>query len=127
MEYLTAVPADPFLYHRLYVRWLDSFDPAVKQVPWQSYPGHVACGVDIPEDLPDQWTAPATVEHQATQKMDLLRRSASMLADKNFPIHLLRKHYLRLIWWAWKLRFRDYSYALEAALAYHQYWKKSGL
>lgn len=127
MEYLTAAPVDPFLYHRLYVHWLDSFGPAVKQVPWQSYPGHVACSVDIPEDLPDQWTAPTTIEHQATQKTDLLTRSANMLADKDFPTQLLRKNYLHITWWAWKLKVRDYSYALEAALAYYQIWKHSRL
>jgi asparagine synthase (glutamine-hydrolysing) len=127
MEYLTAAPAEPFLYHRLYVEWLDCFDRTVKNIPWQAYPGHVACSVDIPEDLPDQWTAPATIEHQEKKKMELLTQSALMLADKNFPTHLLRKHYLRLTLWAWKLKLRDYSYALKAALAYYQYWKNSGL
>lgn len=127
MEYLTAAPVEPFLYHHLYVEWLNSFDPAVKEIPWQSYPGHIACSGDIPEDLPDQWTAPATTEHQAAQKMDLLTRSATMLADKNFPTQLLRKNYLHLTRWAWKLKVRDYSYVLEAALAYYQFWKNSGL
>jgi asparagine synthase (glutamine-hydrolysing) len=127
MEFLSAAPVEPFLYHRLYVRWLDYFDRPVKKVPWQAYPGHVACGVEIPEDLPDQWTAPATIEHQEAQKIDLLTQSAVMLADKNFPTHILRKHYLRLTLWAWKLKVRDYSYALKAALAYYHYWKYSGL
>ena len=126
MEYLTATPVEPFLYHQLYVRWMGFFDPAVKQIPWQAYPGHVASSV-IPEGLPDQWTAPATVEHQAAQKIDLLIQTDTMLADKNFPIHLLRRRYLHLMQWAWKLKIRDYGYALKAALNFYQYWKNSGV
>lgn len=123
LEYLTSIAVDACLYHQLYVKWLALFDPAVRQVPWQAYPGHVPSIVQIPDDLPDQWNAPASRSHSLALKRDLLARSAVMLADKDFPSHVLRKPHLRLMWWALKLNLGDYGYALKAALTYYQYWK----
>lgn len=126
LEYLTSIAVDPCLYHQLYVKWLALFDPAVSQVPWQAYPGHVPSTAPIPDDLPDQWNASASRVHQTALDNDLLERSRAMLADENFPKNLLRKTVLRLMRWAWQLRLGDYSYALRAALSYFNYWKISG-
>lgn len=122
LEHMTAVAARPCLYHQFYVKWLSFFDPAVLDVPWQAYPGHVPSPVPIPENLPDQWTAPPSPSHERAARNDLLQRSAAMLSANDFPSPLLDKSQLRLIWWATKLRLGDYSYALRAALTYYQYW-----
>lgn len=124
--YLTAIDVDPCLYHQLYVKWLSLYDPAVQEVPWQAYPGHVPSPVQIPDDLPDQWNAPASTAHQSALERDLLERSAVMLSDPDFPRPVLRKSYLQLMRWAWKLRLGNYGYALKAALAYYHYWKIAG-
>ncbi len=126
LEYLTAIAVDPCLYHKLYVKWLALFDPAVCAVPWQAYPGHVPSPIPIPADLPDQWNAPATTEHRKTQDQDLVNRSAAMLADAEFPSQILRKGYLRLMRWAWQFGFGDYGYAMKVALTFHRYSKVSG-
>jgi len=126
LEYLTAIPVDPCLYHGLYVKWLALFDSAVREVPWQAYPGHVPSPVPIPPGLPDQWNAPASGAHQQAVKQDLLDRSGAMLADPNFPSHVLRRGTLQLMRWAWKLHLGDYGYAMKVALAYYQYWQKAG-
>ena len=49
-----------------------------------------------------------------------------MLSDADFPRPVLRKSYLQLMWWAWKLRLGKYGYALKTALAYYHYWKMAG-
>jgi len=126
LEYLTSIAVDPCLYHQLYVKWLALFDPAVREVPWQAYPGHVPSLVPIPDDLPDQWNAPASRTHQAALDRDLLDRSAAMLSDADFPRRVLRKAVLRLMRWAWKLKLGNYGYALKAALSYYNYWKIAG-
>ena len=46
-----------------------------------------------------------------------------MLSDGRFPHPVLRKSYLRLMWWAWKLKLGNYAYALKIALKYHHYWR----
>ena len=126
LEYLTSIAVDPCLYHQLYVKWLALFDPAVLAVPWQAYPGHVPSSIPIPDDLPDQWNAPASDTHQSARDRDLLEQSAVMLSDADFPHRVLRKTFLRLMRWAWQLKLGNYGYALKAALSYYSYWKIAG-
>ena len=126
LEYLMSIPVDPCLYHAFYVKWLSFFEPAVREVPWQAYPGHVPCPVSIPDDLPDQWTTPASKAHQGVLQRDLLDRSDAMLRDANFPSLVLRKGALQVMRLAWKLGFGNYDYALKAALAYYRYWNIAG-
>ena len=126
LEWITSLPARACLYHGFYVRWLSRFHPAVAAVPWQAYPGHLASSAAIPADLPDQWTASASVAQQVAERDALLRRSAAMLAAGDFPRALLRRPYLGLAHWATKLGLRDYGYALKAALTYYDYWHATG-
>ena len=126
LEYLTALPVDPCLYHQFYVRWLSLFDHAVRAVPWQTYPGHVPSPIPIPDGLPDQWNAPASAVHRMAQDRELMARSAALLSCGNFPDRVLRKVNLQVMRWAWKLRLGNYSYALKAALAYYHYWNIAG-
>ena len=126
LEYLTALPVDPCLYHQFYVKWLSLFDPAVCAVPWQTYPGHIPSPVPIPDDLPDQWNAPASAAHRRTLERELMARSAAMLSCENFPGRVLKKMNLQVMRWAWKLRLGNYGYAMKAALAYYHYWNIAG-
>lgn len=126
LEYLTALPVDSCLYHQFYVKWLSLFDPAVRAVAWQTYPGHVPSPVPIAADLPDQWNAPASAGHRLTLERELMAQSTAMLSCENFPGCLLKKMNLQVMQWACKLRLGDYSYALKAALAYHHYWNMAG-
>lgn len=126
LECITAMPVEPCLYHQFYVKWLALFDPAVREVPWQAYPGHVPSPIPIPDNLLDQWNAPASSAHRLTIERDLLARSATMLSDVNLPKRVLRKSYLRLMRWAWKLKLGNYGYAMKTALTYYHYWKIAG-
>lgn len=126
LEYLTAIPVDPCLYHQLYVKWLSLFDPTVVEVAWQAYPGHVPSPVPVPAGLPDQWNAPASASHRKGLDRELRERSAAMLSDPDFPIQVLRRTRLQLMSLAWKLKLGNYDYALKSALTYYRYWKASG-
>ena len=126
LEYVTALPIEPCLYHRFYVKWLAFFSPEVVTVPWQAYPGHVPSPVPIRDGLPDQWTAEPSGSHDLAVKASLLANSAAMLSDAGFPGDILRKSYLRLLRWVWKLDLGDYGYALTAGLTYYRYWKVAG-
>jgi hypothetical protein len=52
---IAAVNIDHFIGHKLYVEWLRMFQPAVYEVPWQAYPGHVESLVAAPVGLVYQW------------------------------------------------------------------------
>ena len=127
LEYLTSIAVEPCLYHRFYVKWLSLFDPAVREVPWQAYPGHVPSIVPVPDDLPDQWSGQASSGYQsASAHHEVIVRSTAMLADPAFPDVILRRNYLRLMLFATRYKFGNYEYALKAALEYYDYWKKTG-
>jgi hypothetical protein len=125
VEYITSIPIDACLYHNFYVRWLSHFDHAVLEVPWQAYPGHKQSPVPIPANLLDQWTASESESHRLAIKADLLNRSRVMLSSAGFPRPILRKTHLRLMHLAWKFNVANYGYALNAALTYDRFWKKS--
>lgn len=123
LEYLTGLAVEPCLYHRFYVRWLSFFDAAVREVPWQAYPGHAPSIVPVPDDLPDQWSGGASSAYRSDSGNDLVKRAEVMLSAPDFPSRVLRKSSLRLLLWAKKLGFGDYSYALKAGLAYYDCMK----
>lgn len=123
MEYLTALPADPFLYHGFYCRWLSLFDKSVLEVPWQAYPGHVPSPVPVPKDMPDQWSTPASTVQQQRLRQELDMRVRSMLSDASFPSAVLNRPVLWVMHLAWRLGLANYDYALKAALVYGRYAK----
>jgi hypothetical protein len=126
LEYITSLNVEPCLYHKFYVDWMSFFDPAVREVPWQAYPGHARSPVPIPADLPDQWNMENPKEQRQAVQRELLERSGAMLADPNFPRCVLRKSHLHLMRWAWRLKIGNYSYALKTALTYYHYWTMAG-
>jgi hypothetical protein len=126
LEHVVALDVEQCLYHRFYVKWMALLGPAVSEVPWQAYPGHVPCPVASEDGLPDQWSAPLPVAHLDGRRADLLRRGAEMLSDRHFPHAVLRRGHLRLMHWIWKLNLGDYGYALKAALTYYHYWRLTG-
>jgi hypothetical protein len=57
-EVLTAacqLPLDFCLRHHMYHQWLRTFSEPAYTIPWQSYPGHEACPVKVPDGLMSQF------------------------------------------------------------------------
>jgi hypothetical protein len=53
-----------------------------------------------------------------------LQQAVQMLRASDFPKPLLRRHYLRLATWLYRLRLRDVGYAIRAGHHYYEYWAK---
>ena len=121
-----AVPLDLCLYHRFYTRWLALFQPAVTQVPWQTYPGREPCPLPIPEGLAYQWNPKHFAPRYAAERKSLLRRSTELIHPQRFPRRIVSGTHFGLAWLACRLGLADYSYVLEAALTYHRYWTRAG-
>jgi len=126
LEHVVALDIEPCLYHRFYVKWMSLFDPAVTEIPWQAYPGHVPSPALAGQDLPDQWVAALPEAQVASTRADLMRRAREMLSDRNFPQVVLRRSHLRLMYGIWRANLANYGYAIKAALTYYHYWRMTG-
>lgn len=56
LEKTYSTPIREMLYHRVYCKWFDFFPASSRCVPWQTYPEHIPCPVELPEGLSNQWS-----------------------------------------------------------------------
>jgi asparagine synthase (glutamine-hydrolysing) len=120
LQTILSTPVDFYLGHKLYNKWLNQFPAPVKSVPWQSYPGHEPCCLEIPEGLIYQWDS---YEPTRKAKNKLLRDATRFLLTKDFPDALLNRRYLlltSLIHWT---GLRNYKYVMNAADQFYKYWR----
>ncbi len=126
LEAIVAMPIDICLRHRLYVKWLSLFPPAVTSVPWQAYPGHQPCPVPVAEKLAYQWAD----KYQSAERSSQLRRESreaiTMIKSPDFPAEVLSRGNLRLAAVIHRTGFRNYQYLLGPAATYHFFWQKCG-
>jgi asparagine synthetase B (glutamine-hydrolysing) len=109
------VPVDNCLEHRFYTAWIAEFQPAVSEVPWQSYPGHVPCPVAGDENLSDQWDRQFRKGEQKAAAARLHGEARAILSSKHFPTRILHRPNLRLAYLVHRSGVRDYGYLIEAA------------
>lgn len=126
LEAVIATPLDWCLRHKLYVKWLSLFPPAVTEVPWQAYPGHEPCPLSIPASLVYQWDENHQANESVARKRRVLRNASEVLQSAHFPDQILIKRNLRLAAWIHSTGWRDYQYAIEAAETYYKYAKNCG-
>jgi asparagine synthase (glutamine-hydrolysing) len=126
LESVIATPLDLCLRHKLYVKLLTLFAPAVTAVPWQAYPGHEPCPLPIPEQLAYQWDENYQAKENVARKRRVLRQASELLRSVHFPHQILSKRNLRLAALLHSTGWRDYQYAIEAAETYYKYAKNCG-
>jgi hypothetical protein len=124
VESVLRVPIDFCLGHKLYMQWLRYFPEVVLSMPWQAYPGHEPCPLPTPSGVAYQWGEEVSRMRLAAERRDLLRQGAQMLGSSNFPKPLLRRHFLRLATWLYRLRLGDVGYVIRVAHRYCEYWSK---
>ena len=122
IETMMSLPPDWAVEHRFYNEWLKEFPPAVTAVPWQFYPGHAPCPLPLPK-LADQWNKATSLRVARSKKHETLEATGRALAD--FPKGLLDRNRFRIAMLLYRTDIRDYKYLLNAALAYHRYWRNS--
>lgn len=93
-RFLRAVlkcPDMALLQHRFYLKFFEHLPPIARAIPWQTYPGHVACPIPIPDGYEYQW---GQYRHRRGD-IDKLRRSAQRLlracTGNAFPSAILRR------------------------------------
>jgi asparagine synthase (glutamine-hydrolysing) len=127
LESVLATPLDLCLGHRFYVRWLSQFTPQVTAVPWQAYPEHEPCPVQLrSSDLGYQWDSKYQKQEGAPERRQSWRRAINLLRSGEFPNNILNARYLRLAALIHLAGWRDFDYAFGAAQTYCDYAKKCG-
>lgn len=120
---IIAAPVRPFLRHKLYTEWLSFFPPAVSQVPWQAYPGHVAPPVPIPPNLDYQWSGrKRSISRNA--KLKALRVLRHCLSDK-FPSAVLSRPIVAAAAAVTACGMLDREYLLDMAIKFVEPWANS--
>src|SRR5215831_577044 len=112
---------DWLLEHKFYNQLLPKFGADVTSVPWQSYPGHEACSLPIPEQLVYQWNDDHLAREHGAKRTRMVKRASQLLSTVDFPSLILDRRKLRLAAWIHATGWRDYQYAIEAAETYSRY------
>jgi asparagine synthetase B (glutamine-hydrolysing) len=120
---VVSVPLDERLEHRFYSRWFEQFDPVLRSVAWQAYPGHDPCPVPPPAGLSYQWDQSVDYEERTANTRALLTRARRLITSSDFPGPILSRPHVAAAAALHGARLRNYDYALEAAAVCHQYWR----
>lgn len=124
VEFIVSIPVDLCIEHKLYVKWLGLFPNSVREVAWQSYPGHEPCPLPVPDGFSYQWDEAYQAEQRSSLKHSLIDKAKTMLRAKNFPAEILSKRNIRLAVLAHRTGIRDYGYVIETAAIFYGYWVK---
>jgi hypothetical protein len=111
LEFVMSIPLDYRLEHRFYTNWFGAFPAAVREVPWQTYPGHVPCPLAIPEGLKYQWHLPPPGR---MARLAAALEGVGLLLSRDAITPMSRARLAAAILMHLGGR-RDYTYALEAA------------
>lgn len=128
-DFLTTVmqvPLDLCLQHKFYNKWLKLFSKPVWSVAWQSYPGHEQCPIVIDRQVAFQWNLESFKDWNRTRRKDRITKAALMLRDRTFPESVIRRWYVRTATLIHQTGLRDYSYVIDAASTYQNYWRICG-
>ncbi len=123
---IASIPIDLCLRHKLYVKWLSHFPPAVIAIPWQVYPGHQPCPVPVPDGFDYQWADKYQSAEHSAQKRRVMKQASEMLSAADFPKEILNRANLRLARLVHATGLRNYQYMIGPAHTYHVYWQKCG-
>jgi asparagine synthase (glutamine-hydrolysing) len=127
-EFLSAVyqvPTQECILHRFYNRWLRCFQEPVWNTPWQSYPGHVPCPIEVPIGLGYQFDQTFSPEWNRMIQQRRLKRARAMLASDRFPADLISKPILYLAALLCQMGSERLNYAIDKGYEYFRYAEKT--
>jgi hypothetical protein len=104
---------------------LDHFPSVMVSTPWQTYPGHVACPLPLPQGLSYQW-ARKPGKKTWLARGSLARKTALALLGSGAAIDLVDRGTLSLAVVAHGLGLRDTSHLLRAYLAINRTLRDTG-
>lgn len=111
------IPLHDTLRHRLYYRWLETFELPVGRIPWQAYPGSDPCPIPLPHGLRNQWAGGwFSPKELAAQRKKEWARFADELRSPFFPAHTLSRRNLWIALALGRLGVHRHQYLLQGAM-----------
>lgn len=115
LEFIYGLPIEYRNNHRFYSDWFNAFPPTTRAVPWQTYPGHVPCPLQIPQQLTYQWrTTSASLTARLAKRLRY-GAHALRLATLKPDLGPVSRSRLAMIGAVQLLGLRDYAYVVKAA------------
>ena len=122
LELMIAIPMEDGLYHKFYYDMIHSFPGILRSVPWQAYPGHLACPLPVPPGLIDQWQFSGSGNQRKAEIAE--EEVNSMLLDlSNIPSFIINKRQVYIASWLAGLGVGDRAYLLRAAVTVYRHWR----
>jgi asparagine synthase (glutamine-hydrolysing) len=122
LKIILSEPAEPFLYHEFYHKWLNLFPKDTTSVPWQTYHGHAPCPIKPEVNLPDQWEV--AKKRNFIDSKSLLNKCFHMLNEPDFPKEIIDRRILLIAILLHKMRLEDYSYIFNFTVNLYDYYSK---
>lgn len=120
VRHIVSGPVDELLRHSFYHSWLKTFPSWTREVPWQTYPGHIKCPVAGTSGARDQWQR-SRLERFAANSA-LVRQTVRVLRSSSFPASYFHKDRMALAVAAHALGIRDFSYVFRSFVTFARYF-----
>jgi asparagine synthase (glutamine-hydrolysing) len=124
-QFMTEVlraPIQIFLRHAFYLEWLTRFPTGVLETPWQAYPNHVPCPLQVPQGLSYQWDKAPSVRSGHKASSLALDRARKLLRSPGFARQFLRFGYLELFMLLMHWKKNNLAYLLHVPCVIYRYW-----
>jgi hypothetical protein len=124
-KFLTVIAQIPMrrcLYHKFYSEFFERFPNFAREIPWQTYPGHVPCPLDMPEGLQWQFTLSKTAR-ELRQGRKLAADLARLAVSAAFPARLLRRSVALTAALCTLSGIKDASHLVRRISAYYRYYR----
>jgi hypothetical protein len=118
LEFVLGMPLEDRLYHRFYTKWFDAFPDPVRQVPYQTYPGHVPCPLPAPKGTTYQWAAKSVPLRERWVRGARSGWAGLKLAVRGGDLDPVSSPRLAAASLLQMSGIRDYGYLMKAATAY---------
>jgi hypothetical protein len=125
LEAVYAMPTEWLLYHRFYLKWLKAFPPAVTAVPWQSYPEHEPCPIEISTELSNQWDQDVVLRLSKFRGNKAFSLMKGVLQERRTVSRVVSVGWLRLFYALHRLGYRDFGYIFSAVLTLSKHLSQS--
>lgn len=124
LVYMSKIPIDICLYHKLYMPFMDALPAFVREVPWQAYPDHVPCPLPVPAHLVSQWKAPEDETKVSLRRKRAVRVLKALLAP-NFPSRIMRRNVALMAAVSELLGIRNAAHIVRKTDKFLTYWEKT--
>lgn len=111
LSLIASAPIEPFIGHKFYYDWLNEFTTPASSVPWQTYPGHKPCPIEIDERTLSQWDK--NEAGSGNNNEEIFRKCKEAIFKNQFPNYLVNRFMIYAAIAAHKLNLKDVEYIFK--------------